>query len=578
MTRNISFSIAVFLALPLFAQESREGSVDRNKDLPQIVREISEQVSRATPEGKRGLVVWLVDNASVLKSSGQGKILSDLIVQNFSDKEEIHHSLYVLGDPTQGLIAPTKEISRITTAFDALLKEAPDNRIKNCLLGVRIAGKGVSSFRGSRFVVLVTSSNGDNEDQLEETLRFLQKLRVRFFSIAGEAVYSDPYWKSVLAGVSSYSSETDKFRRLKFDLAGQESAYIEFPYGWPLMSTDPSYTVPPGFGYYALSRLAVGTGGTYYVYNSGSSASTFCQSHACSICSGQHQQCGAHFQSTKLTMTAPDLRARDLVRRDYGRQPVAIAQHRAWVTLQKKGVLRGASQLKLSGKRFREVRSQMGSSSSLIAAGGSWKARKGQALRQVKEIKAVLAQFLPVLEKFGPDADLRVGATADAFHLHLKMLLFNLKQFAYFCEEMNRISRTKSVPRKEFGGRRLDQYIGKRISGYSYRNLYLCHGGTPYRGMTFLGGDRVGEEQREILDLADQLIDRHRSTPWEVLVRRSAFALFTPIIQAGTAKQKKRPKPESSGSGDEQTATPNPNRPPRPGAGGSGSGGTATGD
>ena len=578
MTRIISFIITLILPLSVWAQESREGSVDRNKDLPQIVREISEQISRTTPEGKKGVVVWLIDNASVLKSSGQGKILSDLIVQNFSNKETLYHALYVLGDPTQGLVPPTKEIDRITMAFDVLLKEAPDNRIKNCLLGVRIAGKGASGFRGSRSVVLVTSSNGDNEDQLEETLRFLQKLRVRFFSIAGEAVYSDPYWKSVLAGVSSYSSESEKFRRLKFDLAGQESAYIEFPYGWPLMSTDPSYTVPSGFGYYALSRLAVGTGGTYYVYNSGSSSGTFCQTNACLLCGGQHQQCGAHFQSTKLNMTAPDLRARDLVRRDYGRQPVAIAQHRAWVTLQKKGVLRGASQLKLSGKRFREVRSQMGSSSSLISGGGSWKARKGQVLRQIKEVKAVLAQFLPVLEKFGPDADLRVRATADAFHLHLKMLLFNLKQFVYFCEEMDRVTRAKALPRKEFGGAKLDQYIGKRISGYSYRSLYLCHGGAPYRGMTFLGGDLVGEEQRELLDLADQLIDRHRSTPWEVLVRRSAFALFTPIIQAGTNKQKKRPKPESSGSGDEATATPNPDRPPRPGAGGSGSGGTATGD
>ena len=114
--------------------------------------------------------------------------------------------------------------------------------------------------------------------------------------------------------------------------------------------------------------------------------------------------------------------------------------------------------------------------------------------------------------------------------------------------------------------------------GYSYRNFFLCHGGKALRGVRFLGGPEVEKEKQHLIDVAMQVIDRHRSTPWEILARRAGFVILLPTVQAGTANQKNRPKPKSSGSGDNATATPNPNRPNRPNAGGGGSGGTATGD
>ncbi len=564
-------------ALPLSAQESREGSVDRNKDLPQIVKEISAEVERTKAEGEKVLVVWLIDNVTAFRASGQGKLLSDSMAASFSS--DVYHSLFALGDPTEGLIAPTRDHSKIARGLEVLAKRPPDNRIKNCLLGVRVAAKSAARFRGKRFLVLHTPANGDNEEQLEETLKFLRKLRIRFYSVAGEAVYSDPYWKSVLGRISYFTTDTEKYRNLKFQLAGQESAYIEFPYGWPLHMIDPSYTVPSGFGYYALSRLATRTGGKYYVYHPGAAASSsFCQRYGCQVCSGRHAQCGAVFQSTKLDLVAPDLRSRDRVRQEYGRENLAIAVHRAWVRLQKKGILRGSSQLRLSGKRFREEKSRNEGASTGMISGSGWKSRRQEALRKITEVDKVLLEFLPVLEKFGPESALRVRATADAFHVHLLMLRFNFRQLALFSEEMARIMRRPAPSSPEFGSPVLEQYAGKRVIGYSYRNFFLCHGGKALRGVRFLGGPEVEKEKQHLIDVAMQVIDRHRSTPWEILARRAGFVILLPTVQAGTANQKNRPKPKSSGSGDNATATPNPNRPNRPNAGGGGSGGTATGD
>ncbi len=558
------------LVLPAFAQESREGTIDRNKDLPRIVREISAEVGRTTSKGEKALVVWVVDNTSAFRSSGQGKLLAGSIRDSFPG--DVYHSLFALGDPTEGLLAPTRDLEKIADGLDTLAKRPPDNLIKNCLLGVRVAAKSASRFKGNRFVVLFTPTNGDNEDHLEETLKFLRKLKIRFVAIAGEAVYSDPYWKSFLG--SSFSN-TGPFQRLKFRLAGQESAYIEFPYGWPLVGIDPASTVPSGFGYFALSRLATRTGGKYYVYHAdGSSSSTFCQARGCQVCSGTHALCGAVFQSTKLDLVAPDLRARNQVRQGYGREALSIAVHRAWIQLKKKGILRGSPQLRLGGTRFREEKPRQEGVVNSAQVGANWKARKQEALRNRSGVEKVLAEFVPLLEKFGPNSSHRARATADAFHVHLLMLRFNLRQLALFAEQMGRWIRPAE---EEFGESSFEDPAGRKPIGFSSRNYFLCHGGKALREVKFMEGPGVKEEMLRLLEVADRVIDLHRSTPWEVLTRRAGFVVFVPVYKVGTGK-KNRPKPKSSGSTGETTATPNPDRPNRPDGGGGTSGGTATGD
>lgn len=58
--------------------------------------------------------------------------------------------------------------------------------------------------------------------------------------------------------------------------------------------------------------------------------------------------------------------------------------------------------------------------------------------------------------------------------------------------------------------------------------MWLCHGGGPLKGMKILGGDEGRKELLDVLELADKMIEKHNGTPWEVLVRRGAVALYRP--------------------------------------------------
>ncbi len=66
------------------------------------------------------------------------------------------------------------------------------------------------------------------------------------------------------------------------------------------------------------------------------------------------------------------------------------------------------------------------------------------------------------------------------------------------------------------------------MGSWSYRNVYLCHGGAALKSLHTLGGEEGKKELHEALDLADKIIDRHRGTPWEVLARRGSLAIYQP--------------------------------------------------
>ncbi len=66
------------------------------------------------------------------------------------------------------------------------------------------------------------------------------------------------------------------------------------------------------------------------------------------------------------------------------------------------------------------------------------------------------------------------------------------------------------------------------MGSWSYRNIYLCHGGAALKSLKILGGDEGKKALGEVLDFADKAIEKHAGTAWEVLVRRGAIALFAP--------------------------------------------------
>ncbi len=95
--------------------------------------------------------------------------------------------------------------------------------------------------------------------------------------------------------------------------------------------------------------------------------------------------------------------------------------------------------------------------------------------------------------------------------------------------------------------------------------------------MAFLG-NLVG--LHSALDVADQMIEKHRGRPWELLIRRASVPVFQPIFERPIAKggqgatDRSRPK---SGSTANTTETPAaPARPSRPATADPGQGGGTT--
>lgn len=66
------------------------------------------------------------------------------------------------------------------------------------------------------------------------------------------------------------------------------------------------------------------------------------------------------------------------------------------------------------------------------------------------------------------------------------------------------------------------------MGSWSYRSVWLCHGGAALKSLKFLGGEDGKKEAHEALDYADKAIERHRGTPWEILVRRGSIAIYMP--------------------------------------------------
>ncbi len=557
------------------ARESRQSQTVRYRDVPDIVEEIAAEAVKH----EKAFVVWLIDNTSALKSTGQGELLARSITKHFKGARA-HHAVLAFGEKPSVILNASNDINQVATAIRALAEYLPDNAVKNCLFNVREAARYAASATGAkRYLVLFTQENGDNEDDLELTLAFLKKGGVTFYPIAPEAIHNDPFWDSFYLGINRFSAGADPevYRKLDFTFKGPESAYLEFPYGWPFAHTDPQYTVPSGYGYYALDRLATHSGGKYFMYNVNRSSGSFCTAFPCPICAGHHRCCGATFDVTKLLVTAPDVGSRGEVLGRNSSEPLFVANMNAWERLHREGILAAGPQVDLRGGMLAEVgNAARGPRGHGPRSGANWSTLRRQALRDAEDVAKVGVELLEAEKQLGPKADIRVLATTDALVVHYKMLAETFKQFAAFCAEMDRIERTKRViPSDGFVTHILDDYVDKEFDGFTWHNLWLCHGGgAGLKNVRFLGDLK---ELHETLDLADRMIDKHRGTPWEVLIRRAYLPVFRPIVHVNTGGGKP-PKPKATSSAQDTATTPaRPQRPTRGNQGGGGSTGTSSG-
>jgi hypothetical protein len=451
--------LALLAALALPAQETRESETVRYREIGEIIDEIARDADRASErKDERVLVVWMIDNASGLKSTRHHEILSDHIARAFAKaKPGIHHAVVSFAQKPELILKATNDARAAGRAIEWLADQKADDTIKNCLENIRAGAKYAAGFSGKKLLVVYTPENGDNEDNAEATLKFLRDTGVVLYPIAGEAIYSDPYWEALINGGSTYYGDSTKYKKLKFQMKGPESAYIEFPHGWILTTADPTYTVASGFGYWALDRLATHSGGKYFTYSPEPPPTmSFCQKWSCPICRGQHKACGAAFDITKLRMTAPSIESRDQVRERLSREKLSVAVFAAWDRLFKLGVVRNGSALRASGGGLSETKPQYGATFPL-AFGSDWRAGQGACKRLSGELERLAADFEETLGKLGgPEADKRALATADALLVHVKLMRFNVDQLRFFCETMEEHERKKHAPDDGFGHEAFD--------------------------------------------------------------------------------------------------------------------------
>ncbi len=548
-------------ALPVSAQdpkenrETRQAQMVRYKEFSEIIEEIAQEVGKAD----RAHVVWLIDNAPTLKTTQHGELLARHVAKYFKGLKTTH-AVMAFGEKPSLVLKSTEDVGAVATAIRALADFMPDDKLKNCLLNVREAAKLAASASGPsrKFVVLYTQENGDNEDDLEATLLLLKRQGVTLLPVAPEAIYSDPFWDSFMTGTSRFGRDLDpeQYRRLPFQLRGPDCAFLEFPYGWPYVWYDPSYIVPSGFGYYGLDRLATHTGGKYFMYNAERGSGTFCEgypTHGCHTCAGRHMACGASFDMTKLLVTAPDVGSRAEVLGHYSSEPLFLAIQASWERLAREGILRGSPQLDVRGASLVENKSNRGSRNRSVRT-GNWDTIRRDALRDADEVARLSAELQEAEKQLETKADRRALATMDALLVHYRMLVQTFKQLAAFCEEGERITKLKRPSPPGFATSQLDDYIGKPVDGFTWYNLYLCHGGEAMKSVKLLGDLK---ELHATLDFADKMIDKHRGTPWEVLMRRAYLPVFSLRLSPGSLT---RPRVESSG---QNTATTRPARPKR---------------
>jgi hypothetical protein len=276
-------------------------------------------------------------------------------------------------------------------------------------------------------------------------------------------------------------------------------------------------------------------------------------------------------------MTAPEIGSRGQYGARYGQEILTAVNLMAWERLYRRGILFSAPPLRGGGSGLAENspkdKAKLAPKAPLEVYGTDWKLNGANALKAADEVAGVVREIMGLEKKWGPKADRRVLATTDAAIVHYKLLVESFKQLSAFCKEMERVV-SLGTPEAPDGiaSNALDAYIGSKVEGYTYGNVYLCHGGEALKGVRFLGDLK---ELHATLDLADRMIDKHRGTPWETLIRRAYVPVFY-LAVLGEGGEFERPGATSSGT---ETATPvTPARPERPSkAGTGGSSATSTG-
>lgn len=473
-------------------------------------------------------------------------------------------ALAVVGHKGSVLQTATLDHSKIAQLVRAQLDQ-PSAAMKNVYADVRAALSVFSGGGGERLVWLATLDNGDLEDDVDQTVKELQKAQARCLVLTSEATLADSYW----AGRPAQDKPRGGL------LTGSDGAVIDLPWGFLFQIRPANEATPAGVAMWGLSRLASGSNGRVSLYASAAQVAHQCNFHQrCLFCTGDHQPPADDWSQPQVAELAPFAGSRQETYATLGADPAFRAMVEAWRAAAEAGLVRSQPPFRITGTTATADRARDGRNLDLFgSAQFEQKAKRAEeAAQKAAQIGAALEAQIGKLDatRCAP----RQLAAARYTRVLLQLTRVNLLGFAGYCREIapRQLAQDgKDLPAPEVPAVERED----RPAGIGYGNYCLCHGVEPFFEVELPGGAVFRQELQALAGMYADYQALYARSQFGFALRRNGIAWFWPTYP-GNPQELARNRPKSANDNQPPTT---PDRPHRPSAGGSsgGSAGPSTG-
>lgn len=500
-------------------------------------------------------ILLLVDVTRSLREAAFGDRLAQALERQGTRLRGVALGLARAGAKGALTVPPGHDRTPVLTDLNVALAAASTNPVRNLYADVRAAASAFPGDGPGRRLVLVSLDNGDAEDDLEATVKALERQRVECCVIAREAWLSDSYAWSRPGQVSPPRGTT---------LGAGDGAWPEVPWGWALQQENGHEVAPSGFAAYGLTRLAAASGGRVFLHGAGGGAHACEALGTCAFCAGDHLPAHEGYQPHRLRALAPSVRPRDEVLAADARDPWLRLVLETWERAAKEGLLRSRPPVSAAGGSLR-LESRASTVPVALPLGSLSLARVAKDAARLREAgERLLEGYEAALARIDPASGAaRHRATADTVRVMLHLTAVNLLLLEGWATGAGpaQLARAEAPPEPPEVPRLAPD---QRVVGWTWTTNCLCHGLAPYRDLRLSAPASFGARLDRLEAVLGEFFARYDHTPFGVAVRRSGLSVFHLAVQGRLLP----PPPRQGGS----TETPEGATTDRPGRGGSGSG------
>ncbi len=537
-----------------------------------IVRDALPRDGGSTSGGS--LLILLIDPGTNTRAivpairEGLGKVLGELATRKTTPPSILVAKMRGPTEAPQIVLDATADAKRIDEAMLAVTGEAADPNYHDAFASSRaiLSAPALDRFAGSVHLAIVSLDNPDLESGVDETAKALTDRGVRVHVLAPPTVYQDPYWLRPAS-----RAPTDQ----PFALHGPESGIRQLPVGLAFQLMDPNGGVGSALGHWGLMRLAGATGGRYYLTNGPQTTTIdpFCKLITCPLCSGGHDLCDRPFNATVMRYgNSVDLRDRRALARAVEGDRLGRSILKTWAVIYELECS-DSTPPGVEGGTSRANPAQPG----VVAAGGArpflfpvhygdtlrlrtglavplrngpWSVWRKRAEKAIPELEAAAKSLRNAIKSHGKAARSRTLAAAEVTLALTYVTIFNCKQAAFLSDALNGV---------------LDSVQLRSDARVFLKNVPFCHGAEAALEAEFLGEPAIKGDKKRLHALMSDLLERYRSSPWELVLRRAGLAYFEPrVVTPGPAIYRGPPRIRPRPRGPEATKPPAPPKPPRP--------------